>query len=184
MAIPCCTEGLTSCKAAELLLHRCVFFIDLPREIQADNQSIISSTFFNALCNLVNIEHATSITYRPKSNGRAETAVQSTGNTLRQYLLSRKMSWLEALTLVLWGLHDLPGAVAPYSPHRLVFGRHPIGVGDLHPVVDSEGCEDATQLFKRVAAEKGICTRKAGGNTQETVGQVPKGRPSLCSCCP
>ena len=27
-------------------------------------------------------------------------------------------------------------------------------MGDLPPVVDSEGCEDATQLFKRVVAEK------------------------------
>ena len=51
-AIPCCKKGLTSCKAAELFLHRCGFFMGLPREIQGDNQSIISSTFFNALCNL------------------------------------------------------------------------------------------------------------------------------------
>ena len=58
MSIPCCEEGLTSRKAAELFLYRCGFFMDLAREILADNQSIISSTFFNALCNLVSIEHA------------------------------------------------------------------------------------------------------------------------------
>ena len=39
--------------------------------------------------------------------------MQSTVNTLQQYLLSRKMSWLQALPLALWGLNDLPGAVAP-----------------------------------------------------------------------
>ena len=154
MAIPCCKERLNSCKAAELLLHRCGFFMGLPREIQADNQSIISGTFFNALCNLAGIEQAKSIIYRRNSNGGAERAVQSTVNTLRQYLLSRKISWLEALPLALWGLSDLPGAVAPYSPHRLEFGRDPIGVGDLPPVVDSEGCEDATQFFKRLAAKR------------------------------
>ena len=154
MAIPCCKEGLTSGKAAELFLHRCGFFIGLRREIQADNESIISSTFFNALCNLAGIEQAKSIINTPKSNGRAERAVQSTVNTLRQYLLSRNMSWLEALPLALWGVNDLPAAVAPYSPHRLVFGCDPIGVGDLPRVVDSEGCEDATQFFKRVAAER------------------------------
>ena len=75
-------------------------------------------------------------------------------NSLGQYLLSRKVGWLEALPLVLWGLNDLPRAVAPYSTHQLVFERHPIGVGDLPPVVDSEGCEDATQFFKKVAAER------------------------------
>ena len=130
MAIRCCKVGLTSRKAARLFLHRCGFFMGLPREIQAHNQSIISSTFFNALYNLAGMEQAKSIQYRPKSNDRADRAVHSTINTLRQYLLSRKVSSLDALPLALWGLNDLPGAVTPYSPHRLVFGCDPIGVGD------------------------------------------------------
>ena len=101
MAIPCCKERLTSRKAAELFLHRCGFLMGLPREIKANNQSIISSTFPNALCNLAGIEQAKSIIYRPESNGRAERAVQSTINTLRQYLLSRKGSWLDILLVAL-----------------------------------------------------------------------------------
>ena len=154
MAIPCCKEGLTSREAAELFLHRCGSLMGLPREIQADSQSIISKTFFNALCNLAGIEQAKSIGHGPKSNGRTERAVQSTINTLQQYLPSRKVSWLEALPLGLWGLKDLPGALAPYSPHRLVFGCDRIGVCDLPPVLDGRGCEDATQFFKRVATER------------------------------
>ena len=70
------------------------------------------------------------------------------------------MSWLEALPLALWGLNDLPGAVAPYSPHWLVFGRDPIRLGDLPPVVDSEECEDTTESFKRVAAEGELVQEK------------------------
>ena len=70
------------------------------------------------------------------------------------------MSWLEALPLALWGLNDLPGAVAPYSPHRPVFGRDPVGVGNRPPVVDREGCEDATQSFKRVGAERAMVQEK------------------------
>ena len=160
MAKLCCKEGLTSRKAAELFLHRCGSFMGLPREIQADNQSIISSTFFNALCNLAGIEQAKSIIYRRKSNGRAERAVQSTINSLRQYLLSRKVSWLQGLPLALWGLNDLPGALAPYSPHRLVFGRDPIGAGGPSPVVDSAGCEDTPQFYKRAAAERELVQEK------------------------
>ena len=83
MALPCCKEGLTSRKAAELFLHRCGLFMGLPREIQADNQSITSSTFFNALCNLAGIVQVKSIICRPKSNGRGTRAVQSTINTVR-----------------------------------------------------------------------------------------------------
>ena len=86
LAIPCCKEGLTMRKAAELFLHRCGCFMGLPREIRADNPSIISSTFYNALCNLAGIEQAKSVIYRPKSNGRAERAVQSIVNALRPKL--------------------------------------------------------------------------------------------------
>ena len=86
--------------------------------------------------------------------------MQSTVIALRQYLLSRKMNSLQALPLALWGLNDLPGAVSPYSPHRLVFGRDPLGVADLPPVVDSEGCEDATKDFPRVAAERELVQEK------------------------
>ena len=160
MTIPCCKQGLTSHMAAELFLQRCGLFMGLPREIQADNQSIISSTFFNALCNLAGIEQAKSIIYRPTSNGRAERAVQSTINTLRQYLLSRQVSLPEALPLALWGVNDLPGAVAPYSPHRLVFGCDPTGVADLPPVVDRQGCVDANKFFKRVAADRELVQEK------------------------
>ena len=144
MAIPCCKGGLTSSKAADRVLHRCRIFMGLPREVQAGKQLIISRTFFNSLCHLAGIEHAKSIIYRPKSSGRTERAAQSTINTLRQYPLSRKVSWLEALPLAPWGLNDLLEAMAPYSPYRLMFGRDPIGAGNLPPVVDSEGCEDAT----------------------------------------
>ena len=64
------------------------------------------------------------------------------------------MSWLEALLLAPWGLNVIPGAVAPYSSHQLVFGRDPMGVGNLLQSVGSEGCEDATQFLKRVAAKR------------------------------
>ena len=101
MAIPCCKEGLTYRKAADLFLHRSGLFMGLSREIQADNQSIISSTFCNAMCHLPGTEQAKSIIYRPKPNGRAERAVQSTINTLRQHLLSRNVNWLGALPLAL-----------------------------------------------------------------------------------
>ena len=183
MAVPCCKGGLTSPKAAEDFLHRCAFVMGLRREIQADNRSIISSTFSNALCNLAGIEQANYIIYRPRSNGRAERAVQSTTNTLRQYLLGRNVSWLEALPLALLGLNDLPGAVAPYSPHRLVFGRDAIGVDDLPLVVDSEGCEEATQFFERVAVERELVQEKLDAIHKKQLDKFLREHPPSVFCC-
>ena len=42
LAIPCRQEALTSHKAAALFLQYCVFFTEMPKEMQSDNRSIIS----------------------------------------------------------------------------------------------------------------------------------------------
>ena len=45
--------------------------------------------------------------------------------------------------MALWSLNDLPGAIAPYSPHRLLLGRDPTGFADMPPIVDENRWEDA-----------------------------------------
>ena len=52
------------------------------------------------------------------------------------------------------GLNDLPGAVAPYSRHRLWFGRDATGFGDMPPIVDENGCEDVLDFFLRLERER------------------------------
>ena len=131
--IPCVQERLTSHTAAALFLHYCAFFTGMPKEIHSDHQSIISSEFFDALCGLADITQAKSIVYTPQCNRRPERAVESIINALRLYLVVRKLDWVYALPFALWGLNDLPGPIAPYSPHRLVFGRDPIGFGEVPP---------------------------------------------------
>ena len=98
--------------------------------------------------------------YRPQSNGRAERAVQSIINALRLYLVFRKLDWIYALPFALWGLNDLPGPIAPYSPHRLVFGRDPIGFGEVTPLTVDTGVEDATEYFRRAQDERQLIQSK------------------------
>ena len=159
LAIPCRQEGLTSHKAAALLLHYCAFFTGMPREMHSDNQSIISSEFFDALCGLAGITQAKSIVYRPQSNGRAERAVQSIINALRLYLVLRKLDWVYALPFALWGLNDLLGPIAPYSPHRLVFGRDPIGFGEVTPLTVDTGVEDALSTSAGLRTTASSCNQ-------------------------
>ena len=78
-------------------------------------------------------------------------AAKSVVNALRHFLEERPGNWVEALPMALWGLNDLPGAVTPYSPHRLVFGRDPPGFEDTPPMQDWQGPEDALQFFERVS---------------------------------
>ena len=122
--------------------------------------SSAQSSVFDALCGLAGITQASSIVYRPQSNGRAERAVQCIFNALQLYLVFRKLDWVYAMPFALWGLNDLPGPIAPYSPHRLVFGLDPIGVGEVPPLTVDTGMEDATEYFCRAHDERQLIQSK------------------------
>ena len=97
----------------------------LAKEYICDNAAIINSEFLKDLFAMSRVEQHSSVAYRPQSNGRAERAVQSIGNSLRQYTEQRggssKHSWAESMPLALWALNDFPGAVSGYSPHPVYF---------------------------------------------------------------
>ena len=158
LAIPCQEKGLNSKSAASLFLDRCVHMFVLPKEFICDNASIINSEFLKDSFAMSGVEQHSSVAYRPQSNGRAERAVQSIVNSLRQYLEQRggssKHFWVESLPLALWALNDLPGAVSGYSPHRLIFGGDPVGWQDCLPVSPQDTAEDAGQFFGRMLDER------------------------------
>ena len=72
----------------------------------------------------------------------------------------RELDWIYALPFALWGLNDLPGPIAPDSPHRLVFGRDPIGFGEVPPLTVDTGVEDATEYFRRAQDERQLIQSK------------------------
>ena len=154
LAIPTTKLGMDSRKAATLFLERVVFFMELPKEVFSDNASVINSDFLNDLFDWSGIENHTSVVYKPSTNSRAEAAVKSVLMALRKFLNQRPRSWYHALSLALSGLNDLPGLMAPYSAHRLVFGRDPAGFGDCPPIVPGEGAQEAQDVFDRLASER------------------------------
>ena len=86
LAIPCQEKGSDSKNAASLFFDRCVHMFGLPKEFICDNVSIINSELLKDLFAMSGVEQHSLVAYRPQSNGRAERAVQSIVNSLRQYL--------------------------------------------------------------------------------------------------
>ena len=158
LAIQCQEKGLDSKNAASLFLDRCVHMFALPKDLVCDNVFIVNSEFLKDLFAMSGVEQHSSVAYRPQSNGRAERAVKSIVNSLRQNLEQRgsscKHSWVESLPLALWALNDLPGTVSGYSAHRLLFERDPVGWEDCLPVSLQDGAEDAGQFFGRILDER------------------------------
>ena len=88
--------------------------------------------------------------HKRQGGGRGQECGHGPGKFLNQ----RPRSWYHALPLALWGLNDLPGLVAPYSPHREVFGRDTVGSGDCPSIVPGEGAQEAQDFFDRLASER------------------------------
>ena len=158
LALPCRKKGLMAKKAAELFLERCVFLMGLPKDITADNAGTTNGNFWDTLSTLSGMEQCKTEGYRPSSNGRAERAVQTVSNTLRNFLEQSRRegsTWPQLLPQALWGLNDLPGVISGFSPHRLLFGREPVGSGDVAPLVDKfDGAEEAKQFSDRLVEER------------------------------
>jgi transposase InsO family protein len=160
LAVPCLKAGLTAVSLAQIFLEKCVSFIGIPNEIVSDQDHLISSKFFSTLCGLLGIEQHFSIIYRPKGNGRAEAAVRAIVQILRVSLAERGQTWLQALPWALFQQNSLPGVILPFSPHEIVFGREPPGVGDIpscKPTRVSVSCEEWFQqvdVFRKEVQEK------------------------------
>ena len=115
---------------------------------------LITSSFFTTLSELSGREMSQLAAYRPQANGRAGKAMQTVIQSHRKVIAqSGKKNWPALLPLALWTLNDRPGR-AEYSPHRLVFGRAPMGLGDCPPINPTAGYENALQFFERLISER------------------------------
>ena len=163
IAIPAALKGLDALKLAGPFFEKCSFFTGVPSEILRDNPKYFNNKFVTALCNLAGISTHESVIYDHKTTGRVKRAVKSVVETLRVHLQETHTptrQWYPKLPMALWGLNDLPGAIAPYSPHRLLFGRDHNGFRNMPPMIDDNGCEDALDFFLRLGRERAELQQK------------------------
>ena len=150
-----CQKSLTAEGLAELFLEKVVQFAGLPHTIFTDHDHLINAKFFHTLCSQAGVDVKNSPIYRPRSNGRAERAVQTVITSLRKFLMqTKKKNWVQLLPLAVWTSNDIPGVVSGYSPHYLMFGRNPIGFGDCPPVIPEHGSEDAVQFSSKLIEDR------------------------------
>ena len=116
--IPCLKAGITAEEAAKLFLNHCVYLMGVPLRILSDNDTLITSKFFQTLCDLLGIEQHSAVIYRPKGNGRAERAVKSVVNILRLTLTGMQDSrkWVELLPWACFLQNSLHCGHSGHSP--------------------------------------------------------------------
>ena len=95
----------------------------IPLELLSDNDNLITSEFFRALCDYLGIVQHTAVINRPKGDGRAERAVRSVIEILRRTLTAAKLrgEWIRILQWAVFLQNSLPGVLAGYSPNKSCF---------------------------------------------------------------
>ena len=83
---------------------------------------------------MAGIQQWFSILCRTNGNGRAEAGVKQVFNVLGQALIGFKGSWVDVLPWAVYTFNSLPSIVSTHSPHKIVFGREPVGLGDAMPL--------------------------------------------------
>ena len=145
---------MTSDELPEIFLERVVQFAGLPKSIFTDHDHSINANFLSTLCSQAGLDVKKSPIYGPRSNGRAERAVQTVVAALGKFFMqTKKKYWVQFLPLAVWTSGDIPGVVSGYSPHYLMFGTNPIGFGDCPRVISEQVSVDAVEVFKQLIAD-------------------------------
>ena len=142
IAIPCEKKGLTSERAAQLVLEKWEMF-GIPEVITSDQGQHFVGAWFQNMCARLGVRQAHGIAYRSQTNGRAEVAGKTLIHLLRKVHTEQGLNWVEALPRVLRHIRDAVNDNG-LSPYQKLFGRdRPLGglrKGELRQ------CEDA-QFF-------------------------------------
>ena len=136
-------------------LERVVQFARLPQTIFTDHDHLINAKFFSTLCSQAGIDVKNSRIYRPRSNSRAEGAVQTVIAALHIFLMqTKKKNCVQLLPLAAWTSNDIPGVVSGYSAYYLMYGRNTIGIGDCDPVIPEHGSVAVCVFVKQMIADR------------------------------
>ena len=147
-AWPMAKAGFTAKMAAQMV--HCYWFdvFGIPTTITSDLGPHFIGTWWRTLCALKGIHHATAISYRSQTNGRAEKAISQVLDRLRKLHQDHRLDWSENLPRALQLLHDIPGP-AGVSPYFALFGRDRLA--ENLPLPCEHMAEDALIFAERMA---------------------------------
>ena len=117
-------EGLTTKRAAHLVMERWVDRFGAPREISSDRGPHFVSQYFQTLCSKIGACSTMCLAGRHHGNDKAE----KTGKQLRRAVakaltLKKGTNLVEALPAVVRAWHETTGP-SGHTPNEILFGKH------------------------------------------------------------
>ena len=115
--------SLQAKTVANAMIRHWLTIFDVPAVICSDRGSQFVGTWFKTMCKHMGIQHARTVAYHSRSNGRAEVAGRQMFERFCQLHIDEPgRNWYHSLWRVLQAYHDSPGPTG-LSPHRIQFLR-------------------------------------------------------------
>ena len=112
-----------------MMIRHWLTVFGVPRIICSNRGPKFTGGWFKAMCCFMGIQHAKSVTYLSRSNGRAEVAGRQLFEKLRKIHLTRKRrNWFQEMFPALKANRDTP-TPGGLSPHQIGFRQDPRGRG-------------------------------------------------------
>lgn len=96
-----------------------------PRKLGSDNGTEFDNHILNSVTKLLGVEKATSVVYRPQSQGMVERHNKQIINELQKRLAQFGNNWPEHLPFVQYAYNSTPHSKTGEAPFKVVFGTEP-----------------------------------------------------------
>jgi hypothetical protein len=122
-AIP--AKNQTAHTTAKLLFENFICHYGFPSRFHSDQGRNFESEVILELCNIAHIEKTRTTPYHPQGNGMPERFNETLMNMLGTLEEDRKSNWRAHVPALVHAYNSTPHSSTGYTPHFLMFGRHP-----------------------------------------------------------
>ena len=138
-----------------------------PAKLLSDRGVNFTSALVKELCSAFDIQKCRTTAYHAQCNGQVEHFQQTLLHMIGKLFCDKKAQWEQHLSELLQTYNSTRSAVTSYSPHYLMFGRHPcLPVDYYFPTVSAYECShhvpayimEVQRHFKETYAEAHLQT--------------------------
>ena len=119
------TKDQTAKTVAKVFYEHFIAVFGAPAKLLSDRGANFTSTLVEELCATFGIQKCRTTAYHAQCNGQVECFHQMLFHMIGKLAHDKKAQWEQHLPELLQAYNSTRSVVTSYSPHYLMFGRHP-----------------------------------------------------------
>ena len=158
-ALAVVTKDQMAKTVANVFYEHFIAVFGVSAKLLSDRGANFTSTLVEELCSTFGIQKCRTTAYHAQCNGQVERFHQTLFRMIGKLSCDKKAQWEQHLPELLQAYNSTQSAVTCYSPHYLMFGRHPCLPVDFYfPMVSA--CEHS-RCMPAYVAEVQRCFKEA-----------------------